>query len=222
MISVFLVDDHDVIRAGLKQILETDGEIRVTGEASQALDAIRLIEKHPPRVVFMDIRMPGMNGIEATRILREKFPNIKVILLTNFNDEEYVVEGLKAGASGFLLKNIAGEELCKAVHNVIDEKSVLHPEVVPVVIREATRNRGGGDEARARGPQEKLTVREYEILDMMSRGLSNKDIGAKLHLSEHTVKSHIKTIFRKMGAKTRSEVVYKAFTGKLIFQKSGS
>jgi len=221
MIRVFLVDDHDVIRAGLKQILEFDGGIRVTGEASRALDAIRQIETRPPDVVFMDIRMPGMNGIEATRILRGKFPNVKVILLTNFNDEEYVVEGLKAGASGFLLKNTPGEELYKAVHDVFQEKSVLHPEVASVVIREAMRSRDGG-EAAPREPQEKLTVREYEILDMMSQGLSNKDIGSGLHLSEHTVKSHVKTIFRKLGAKTRSEVVYKAFTGKLIFQKPGS
>lgn len=221
MIRVFLVDDHDVIRAGLKQILEIDGDIRVTGEASRALDAIRQIEAQQPDVIFMDIRMPGMNGIEATRILREKFPNVKVILLTNFNDEEYVVEGLKAGASGFLLKNIAGEELYKAVHDVFQEKSVLHPEIASVVIREATRSRGGA-EPTPRGPQEKLTVREYEILDMMSRGFANKEISAGLHLSEHTVKSHVKTIFRKLGAKTRSEVVYKAFTGKLIFQKPGS
>jgi DNA-binding NarL/FixJ family response regulator len=169
----------------------------------------------------MDIRMPGMNGIEATRILREKFPNVKIVLLTNFNDEEYVVEGLKAGASGFLLKNIGGEELHKAVHDVFQEKSVLHPEVASVVIREALRSRGSG-EAAPHEPQEKLTVREYEILDMMSQGFANKEIGGRLHLSEHTVKSHVKTIFRKLGAKTRSEVVYKAFTGKLIFQKPGS
>ena len=109
MIKVYLVDDHDVIRAGIRQILELDKEIRVVGEASRALEAIHGLETGLADLVFMDIRMPGMNGIEATRILTEKIPNIKVILLTNFNEEEYVVEGLRAGAAGFLLKNIGKE-----------------------------------------------------------------------------------------------------------------
>ena len=120
MIRVYLVDDHDVIRAGIKQILELDKEIRVVGEASRALDAIHALETGLADLVFMDIRMPGMNGIEATRILTEKIPNIKVILLTNFNEEEYVVEGLRAGAAGFLLKNIGKEELHKIVHSVYE------------------------------------------------------------------------------------------------------
>jgi DNA-binding NarL/FixJ family response regulator len=220
MIRVFLVDDHDVIRAGLKQILELDNDIRVAGEASRALDAIKRIETEQPDVVFMDIRMPGMNGIEAIRILRDKFPNIKLILLTNFKEEEYVVEGLKAGASGFLLKNITKEELHKAVHDVFDEKSVLTPDITPIVIREATRVRDRGADVELKGVHAKLTAREFEILDMMSRGLGNKEIGANLHLSEHTVKSHIKTIFRKLGAKTRSEAVYKAIKENLIFRIS--
>ncbi len=100
MIKVYLVDDHDVIRSGLKQILELDREIRVVGEASRALDAVNTLEAGQADIVFMDIRMPGMNGIEATRILNEKLPNVKVILLTNFNEEEYVIEGLRAGRRG--------------------------------------------------------------------------------------------------------------------------
>ena len=220
MIRIFLVDDHEVIRTGLKQIMEFDGRIRVAGEASRALEAIRLIERDPPDVVFMDIRMPGMDGIEATRILRGKFPNIKIILLTNFNEEEYVIEGLKAGASGFLLKSATKDELLNAVYHVFEEKSVLHPDIIPIVIREATRLKGSGAGTSSGETPEKLTQREFEILDMMSRGFVNKDIGAKLHLSVHTVKFHVKTIFRKLGAKTRSEAVYKAIQGSLLFQKA--
>lgn len=219
MIKVFLVDDHDVIRAGLKQILELDKEIRVVGEASRALDAIHALETTQTDLIFMDIRMPGMNGIEATRILNEKYPNMKVILLTNFNEEEYIVEGLRAGAAGFLLKNIGKEELHKVVHAIYEGKSFLDPAVTLTIIKEAVRKpKEAAKEATFQG-EGKLTTREFEILDLISRGLSNKDIGSKLHLSEYTVKFHVKAIFRKLSAKSRSEAVYKAVSSSLISQR---
>ncbi len=218
MIKVFLVDDHDVIRSGLKQILELDKEIRVVGEASQALAVINTLQPGQADIVFMDIRMPGMNGIEATRILSEKFPDLKVILLTNFNEEEYVLEGLRAGAAGFLLKNIGKEELHKIVHAVHGGKSVLDPAVTTTIIKEAIRTKSEKARGTGDGPEEKLTTREFEILDLISRGLSNKEIGSKLHLSEYTVKFHVKAIFRKLGAKSRSEAVYKAVNSSLISQ----
>ena len=221
MINVYLVDDHDVIRAGIKQILELDKEIRVVGEASRALDAIHVLETGLADLVFMDIRMPGMNGIEATRILTEKIPNIKVILLTNFNEEEYVVEGLRAGAAGFLLKNIGKEELHKIVHAVYEGKSFLDPAVTSTIIKEAIRKPKESSKESTLQTEEKLTTREFEILDLISRGLGNKDIGLKLHLSEYTVKFHVKAIFRKLGAKSRSEAVYKAVSSSLISQKPG-
>jgi DNA-binding NarL/FixJ family response regulator len=219
LIRVYLVDDHDVIRAGIKQILELDKEIRVVGEASRALDAIHALETGLADLVFMDIRMPGMNGIEATRILTEKIPNIKVILLTNFNEEEYVVEGLRAGAAGFLLKNIGKEELHKIVHSVYEGKSFLDPAVTSTIIKEAIRKPKESAKPSTLQTEEKLTTREFEILDQISRGLGNKGIGLKLHLSEYTVKFHVKAIFRKLGAKSRSEAVYKAVSSSLISQK---
>jgi DNA-binding NarL/FixJ family response regulator len=222
LINVYLVDDHDVIRAGIKQILELDKEIRVVGEASRALDAIHSLETGLADLVFMDIRMPGMNGIEATRILTEKIPNIKVILLTNFNEEEYVVEGLRAGAAGFLLKNIGKEELHKIVHAVYEGKSFLDPAVTSTIIKEAIRKPKESSKESTLQAEEKLTTREFEILDLISRGLGNKDIGLKLHLSEYTVKFHVKAIFRKLGAKSRSEAVYKAVSSSLISQKPGA
>ena len=221
MINVYLVDDHDVIRAGIKQILELDKEIRVVGEASRALDAVHALETGLADLVFMDIRMPGMNGIEATRILTEKIPNIKVILLTNFNEEEYVVEGLRAGAAGFLLKNIGKEELHKIVHSVYEGKSFLDPAVTSTIIREAIRKPKASSKESTVHTEEKLTTREFEILDLISRGLGNKDIGSKLHLSKYTVKFHVKAIFRKLGAKSRSEAVYKAVSSSLISQTQG-
>lgn len=219
MIKVYLVDDHDVIRAGIKQILELDKEIRVVGEASRALDAIHVFETGLADLIFMDIRMPGMNGIEATRILTEKIPNIKVILLTNFNEEEYVVEGLRAGAAGFLLKNIGKEELHKIVHAVHEGKSFLDPAVTSTIIKEAIRRPKESVKDSTLQTEGKLTTREFEILDLISRGLGNKDIGSRLHLSEYTVKFHVKAIFRKLGAKSRSEAVYKAVSSSLISQK---
>ncbi|HQT98458.1 MAG: response regulator [Desulfobacteria bacterium] len=221
MINVYLVDDHDVIRAGIKQILELDKEIRVVGEASRALDAVHVLGTGLADLVFMDIRMPGMNGIEATRILTEKIPNIKVILLTNFNEEEYVVEGLRAGAAGFLLKNIGKEELHKIVHAVYEGKSFLDPAVTSTIIKEAIRKPKASSKESTVPTEEKLTTREFEILDLVSRGLGNKDIGSKLHLSEYTVKFHVKAIFRKLGAKSRSEAVYKAVSSSLISQIPG-
>lgn len=222
MIRLCLVDDHDVIRAGLKQILELDKEIRVISEASRALKAISLIEAEQPDIVFMDIRMPGMNGIEATRLLMGKFTGLKVILLTNFNEEEYVIEGLKAGAAGFLLKDIGKEELFKTVHAVYENKSVLDPAVTPFIIKKAISAPKGTPAEPLQVAGMKLTVREFEILDIMSRGASNKDIGMKLHLSEYTVKFHVKAIFRKLGAKSRSEAVYKAIKNCLISQVSNA
>jgi len=222
LIQVYLVDDHDVIRAGLKQILELDKEIRVVGEASRALDAIHVLGSGAADIVFMDIRMPGMNGIEATRILNEKVPNIKVILLTNFNEEEYIVEGLRAGAAGFLLKNIGKEELHKIVHAVYEGKSFLDPAVTMTIIREAVRKPRQAAKEAAPPAEERLTTREFEILDLISRGLSNKEIGSKVHLSEYTVKFHVKAIFRKLGARSRSEAVYKAVSSSLISQKPGT
>lgn len=221
MIRVYLVDDHDVIRAGLRQILELDPEITVVGETSRALDAIRLVDAERPDVIFMDIRMPGMNGIEATRILRDKHPNMKVVLLTNFDEKEYLIEGLKAGAAGYLLKEIGKEELHKIVHAVHNGKSVLDPSATSILIKETFHNPAPSGEAPAPAPPEKLTTREFEVLELISRGQSNKEIGAKLFVTDQTVKFHVKTIFRKLGAKSRSEAVYKAVQNSLISQKSG-
>ncbi len=222
MIRIFLVDDHDLIRTGLKQILELDPEITVIGEASRALDAIRLMETEQPDVVFMDIRMPGMNGIEATRILKDKYRTIKVVLLTNFDEKEYLIEGLKAGAAGYLLKDIGKEELHKIVHSVHEGKSVLDPSATTILIEETFNKPTQADKAPASQTSEKLTAREFEVLELISRGQSNKEIGAKLFVTEQTIKFHLKTIFRKLGAKSRSEAVYRAVQNNLISQKKGA
>lgn len=219
MIRVYLVDDHDLIRTGLRQILELDPAIAVVGEASRALDAIRLVEAVQPDVIFMDIRMPGMNGIEATRILRDKHPKMKVVLLTNFDEKEYLIEGLKAGAAGFLLKEIGKGELHKIVHAVHEGKSVLDPSATSILIKETFHNSIQPGKAPAPIPSEKLTTREFEVLELISRGMSNKEIGAKLFVTDQTIKFHVKTIFRKLGAKSRSEAVYKAVQNSLISQK---
>ncbi len=219
MIRVCLVDDHDLIRTGLRQILELDPEIAVVGEASRALDAIHLVEASRPDVIFMDIRMPGMNGIEATRILRDKHPNMKVVLLTNFEEKEYLIEGLKAGAAGYLLKDIEKEELHKIVHAVHKGKSILDPSATSILIKETFNTPVQSGKAPPPIPPEKLTTREFEVLELISRGQSNKEIGAKLFVTEQTVKFHVKTIFRKLGAKSRSEAVYLAVQNSLISQK---
>jgi DNA-binding NarL/FixJ family response regulator len=210
VIRVVVVDDQELMRAGFRMILEAQGDILVVGEASDGVSAIDVAASTNPDVVLMDIRMPRMDGVEATRRLR----NNRVIILTTFDHDEYVVEALRAGASGFLLKDAPPEELIRAVRVVAAGDALLAPTVTRrlldrVVAQLAT--------AHAPNPQlEQLTEREREVLQLVARGRSNSEIAGELHVSETTVKTHVSHMLVKLDLRDRVQAVVMAYESGLV------
>ena len=200
MIRVLLVEDQQIVREGLKMILEQDDTIKVTHVVSNGKEAIDIVRSSAIDVVMMDIRMPEMNGIEATQIIRKEFPEIKVIMLTTFNDEEYAYEALKEGASGFLLKTAAPEKLMEAIHSAMKGGLTLHDEVAAKVMPRLLE--------RAEKPtvDVDLTERELLITKLVGEGKTNKEIANELYLSVGTVKNHITTILQKIGLRDRTQL----------------
>jgi NarL family two-component system response regulator LiaR len=218
-IKVFIVDDQDLVREGIRHILGRDKEIEIVGEAAGAREGLKEIDHLRPDIVFMDIRMPGINGIEATRLITERHPDIKVILLTNYDEEIYIVEGLKAGAKAFVLKSVTKSEMLKVTHAVYNGQAVLDPAITSTVISMAMEklSRSENGQEVADSSQGNLTFRELEILEGMVEGKSNKEIGGDLFIGEPTVKHHVKNIFKKLGVKSRTEAVSKSIKKKIIY-----
>jgi DNA-binding NarL/FixJ family response regulator len=214
MIRVFIVDDDDLMRAGLRAVLSSDAEIEVVGEASDGAEAVQTAGKLVPDVVLMDVRMPGLDGIAATRELLALSPSVRVVILTTFEEDDYVFGGLRAGASGFLLKRTRPEELIDAVHTIASGESLLSPSVTRRVIdrmaRQPTPELGLG-----RGLRE-LTPREKEVLELIARGLSNGEIAEALTVEETTVKTHVKRILRKLGLRDRVQAVIYGYESGLV------
>jgi DNA-binding NarL/FixJ family response regulator len=218
MIKVLLADDQAVIRDGLRVILEARGEIQVVGEAEDGVAAVELTRRRMPDVVLMDIRMPRMDGIEATRrIVKES--SARVLILTTFGEEEYVYATLKAGASGFLLKDAKRDQLADAVKLVADGESLLAPSVTRTLIEQFVRRRP----ARQGTPPElaELTAREAEVTRLIARGLSNAEIGDELIVSEGTVRTHVAHILQKLALRDRVQVVVLAYECGLIEPGAG-
>jgi DNA-binding NarL/FixJ family response regulator len=212
-IRVLLVDDDDLMRAGLRSVLASDDTIEVTGEAGDGGEALTCVRKGLPHVVLMDIRMPGVDGISATRELLADSPEVKVLVLTTFEDDEYIFDALSAGASGFLLKRTKPEELIAAIHTVADGDSLLSPSVTRRVIdRMATEPVTGLSGARL----DALTPREREVLELIGRGLSNREIADTFVIEESTVKTHVKRILMKLGLRDRVQAVILAYETGLI------
>lgn len=198
-IRIVIVDDQTLLREGLTALLNLTPGITVVGQASDSMAALELAAELQPDVVLMDIRMPGMNGIAATRELHSRHPDIHVIVLTTFDDDEYVFEALQAGAAGYLLKNADPNHLAAAIHAVKHGEAILDPAITRKVIRRA--NAANPGEASL---SERLTQREREILSLVADGLANPEIAARLSLSEGTVKNHISHILGKLGARDRA------------------
>lgn len=210
-VNVVVVDDHRVVRAGLVALLSRHREITIVGEAGNGAEAVRLARALKPDVVLMDIRMPEMNGVEATRQIRAESPTVEVLILTTYDDDELIWSGLEAGAKGYLLKDAPAEELISAIFQVAAGHSILPPNIAAKLV---TRIRhGGGSPER---PSANLTERELDILRLIAQGSPNKEIAATLHISENTVKTHISNVLHKMDAKDRTEAVAKALTQGLI------
>jgi DNA-binding NarL/FixJ family response regulator len=207
-VRILLIDDDDLMRAGLRSVLSSDETIEVVGEAGDGRLAVGSVRELQPDLVLMDIRMPDVDGISATREVLSAMPDVKVVVLTTFEDDDYIFDALSAGASGFLLKRTKPEELIAAIHTVADGDSLLSPSVTRRVIdRMATQPVAGLSGARL----EQLTPREREVLELVGRGLSNREIAEAFVIEESTVKTHVKRILMKLGLRDRVQAVILAY-----------
>jgi NarL family two-component system response regulator LiaR len=203
-IRVLLAEDHVVVREGTRELLRHERDMEVVGEAGDGEEATRLAVELQPDVVLMDIAMPKLNGIEATKQIKARCPSIAVLILTAYDNDQYIFALLEAGAAGYLLKNVRGRELIEAVRAVHAGEPVLHPAVTRKVIDRFRAAQGELDEERAAEP---LTERELEVLRLASRGMTNKEIAEGLCLSVRTVQAHLGNIFSKLDVGSRTEAV---------------
>jgi DNA-binding NarL/FixJ family response regulator len=208
-IRVLLVDDDDLMRAGLRSVLSSDETIEVVGEARDGRTAVETARTLTVDVVLMDVRMPELDGIAATRELLAVRPEARVAILTTFEQDDYIFGALDAGASGFLLKRTSPEELIAAIHTVAAGEALLSPSVTRTVIERTTRQPTPDSSARDR--LDELTPREREVLTLIARGLSNGEIAAALVVEETTVKTHVKRILRKLRLRDRVQAVIFAY-----------
>jgi len=213
-ITVVLADDQALVRRGFRLILEAEPGIQVVAEAEDGQQAIDAVRRHRPAVVLMDIQMPGLDGLEATRrILTQEHNTTRVLILTTFERDDYVFEALQIGASGFLLKTAPPEDLLTAVRVVSQGEALLSPSVTRRVIQEVTRHQ----RRPPRSPElDRLTQRELEVLRLLAEGRSNAEIAAELYLSEATVKTHTSSILSKLGLRDRVQVVIFAYKQGII------
>jgi DNA-binding NarL/FixJ family response regulator len=218
-IGVLVVDDQPLLRKGFRMILESEPDIRVVGEAADGLDAVEEAQRLRPDVVLMDIRMPRLDGVEATRRLAAAGSAARVLILTTFDLDEYVLEALRAGASGFLLKDTPPERLLDALRVVAGGEAVVAPSITRRLLDRFARHlpAGQGDGSR-QGPVEQagLTAREREVLVLMARGLSNAEIANHLIVGETTVKTHVGRVLAKLGARDRVQAVVAAYESGLV------
>lgn len=214
MIEVLLVDDDQMMRAGLRMILEQSPDITVSGEAGNGEEAIRMARSLRPDVVVMDVRMPVMDGIEATGQITTSDTPMRVLVLTTFEHDEYVFSALQAGASGFLLKRSPPEQLLEGIRTVAEGEALLSPSVTRRLISEFA-SRPSRSPARR---FDELTDREREVLVEMARGLSNEELSEILFISENTVKTHVRRILTKLGARDRVQAVVMAYEGGIMDQ----
>ncbi|MGE5073319.1 MAG: response regulator [Anaerolineae bacterium] len=213
-IQVILADDHHMVRAGIRQLLEGAGDIRVMAEAGDGEEAQSLIEKHKPDVAVLDIQMPKASGIEVTRWVRSHLPEVGVLILTAYDDDPYVMAVLQAGANGYVLKTARPEELVQAVRDVNEGRSALDP----AITRKLMSNLFKRPQEAAVEP---LTDREHDVLRLAAKGFTNKAIGVQLAISDRTVQGHLAHIFAKLQATSRTEAVMRAVSLGWISQDAG-
>jgi DNA-binding NarL/FixJ family response regulator len=213
VIRVLLADDQELVRSGFRLILELAEEIEVVCEAADGREAVRLARELQPDVVLMDVRMPEVDGIEATRRLRQAGSEARVLVLTTFDLDEYVYAAMRAGASGFLLKDVPREQLVTAVHTVARGDALLAPAITQRLIERFVTRPAPAEAAPALA---ELSARELEVLQLVARGLSNAELAAELVVGEATVKTHVARILRKLGLRDRVQAVVFAYESGLV------
>lgn len=204
-IRIMIVDDHFVVRMGLVAIINTYPELAVVAECANGRQAVELFRKHRPDVTLMDLRMPGMSGVEATKAIREEFPNTRIIVLTTYDGDEDIYRALQAGARAYLLKDLPGDELVEAIKAVHAGQTRIPPQVASRLAE--------------RLPRSELTPREMEVLELIVRGKANKEIGAALSITEGTVKVHVNNILGKLGVSDRTQAATTALQRGIIHLK---
>ena len=202
-ITCLIADDHEVVREGLRLSLSRSPQIRVVGEASDGASAVAIAERRRPNVVIMDVRMPGMDGLEATKILAERLPGTAVLIFTAYGERSLLGRGLEAGAKGYILKEAPHQTLLRAIEKVAGGEGYVDPALMPAFLT-------------AKDKEDMLTVREREILQLLADGMSNADVAAKLFISQETVKSHVRHILAKLEADTRTHAVAIALRESII------
>jgi DNA-binding NarL/FixJ family response regulator len=216
MTTLLVADDQALVRVGLCKILESEPELSVIGEASDGEDAVAEASRLQPDVVVMDIRMPVLDGIEATRRIVHNRPATRVLMLTTFGLDTYIYDALRAGASGFMLKDAPPEEITAAVHIIATGEALLAPSVTRAVIEEFARQTPAATPAALPAAVTQLTPREHEVLDLLVRGLSNPEISARLVISEATTKTHVARILQKLDLRDRVQAVIYAYETGLV------
>ena len=214
-IRLLIVDDQRLIRQGLRTLLDLETGFEVVGEAGDGQSALDAYAELQPDVVLMDIRMPGMDGVEATRRIHERWSNARVIILTTFNDDTYVFEALRVGALGYLLKDLSGHELANAVRTVASGGALIDPSIVRKVVTEFARLTPPARPIND-GLSEPLTERELDVLRLLAEGFSNREIGNKLSLTEGTVKNYVTNVLQKIGARDRTQAALRGRESGLI------
>lgn len=209
-IRILLVDDQALFREGLHTLLSVHDDLDVVGEASNGQEAIDAVARLSPDVVLMDLRMPVLNGVAATRHITESAPNSRVIVLTTFDDDEYLFDGLRAGAVGYLLKDVPSAKLVEAIRAAARGESFLQPSVAAKVLAEFSRMSGQQTAVSPQPLVEPLSDRELEILGVLATGASNREIASQLYITEGTVKNHITNILGKLGVRDRTQAALKA------------
>ena len=215
-IRVILVDDHAIVRKGIREFLEEDPGISVVAEGEDGIAALRLVSEYGPDVAVLDIQMPGVTGIEATRRIKAAHPGVRVLILTAYEDDPYIFALLRAGADSYILKNTSPDELVRAVRATAAGGTILSPDVASKVVAQMT----SGKPAAAQEQVEMISGRELDVLQLAAQGLTNKAIGLELGISDRTVQGHLANIYGKLGVNSRTEAVTRALKlGWIVLEK---